>query len=56
MRRRSETCDVAGKVPAKEQTPRGSRDDRLEVRPRETAGGGGCHADRPWTGEARHTA
>ena len=45
MRRRSETCDVAGKVPAKEQTPRGSRDDRLEVRPRETAGSG-CHADR----------
>jgi hypothetical protein len=38
MRRRSKTCDVARKVPAKEQTPRGSRDDRLEVRPRETAG------------------
>ena len=38
MRRRSKTCGVAGKVPAKEQTPRGSRDDRLEVRPRETAG------------------
>jgi len=47
MRRRNETCDVARKVPAKEQTPRGSRDDRLEVRPRETAGSGcHCHADR----------
>lgn len=42
MRRRSKTCGVAGKVPAKEQTPRGSRDDRLEVRPREAAGSGGC--------------
>ena len=42
MRRRSKTCDVAGRVAAKEQTPRGSRDDRLEVRPREAAGSGGC--------------
>ena len=53
MRRRSKTCGVAGKVPAKEQTPRGSRDDRLEVRPREAAGSGG---GRMQTGEARHTA
>lgn len=50
MRRRSKTCDVAGKVRAKEATPRGSRDDRLEVRPREAAGRGG---GRMQTGEAR---